>query len=190
MPKRLIFVLAAALLSANASADAFDTTLERFRAAPGTARFFEEAYGYAVFPHIGKGGFGVGAAHGKGRVYRKGDIVGRTAMTQISVGFQIGGQAFSQIVFFRNEAAYERFTNGSFEFGAEASAVAATLGVSARAGTTGRTAGRNESRSENSNARAQWSADMATFTLAKGGFMYEAAIGGQKFTYEPLDGLS
>ncbi len=190
MPKQLILMLAAALLSVNAWADPFAATLERFRAASGTAPFFDEAYGYAIFPHIGKGGFGIGAAHGKGRVYRKGDIVGRTAMTQISVGFQIGGQAFSQIVFFRNEAAYERFTNGSFEFGAEASAVAITLGVSARAGTTGISAGRNESRSEDSDSHGQWSADMAIFTLAKGGFMYEAAIGGQKFTYEPLDGLS
>lgn len=190
MLKRLIPMLAVLLISGTAWSDDVDSALEKFRASTGTEKFFTAAYGYAVFPNVGKGGLGIGAAFGKGRVYRNDGIVGRSTMTQISIGFQLGGQAYSQIIFFRNKAAYERFTNGGFEFGAEASAVALTLGVNAKTGTTGTSAGRNESRSADAKSTGQWTADMAVFTLSKGGFMYEAAIGGQKFSYDPLDGLT
>jgi len=190
MLKKLILSLTLLLLSANAWSDNFADALAKFQASSGTKTFFAEAYGYAVFPTIGKGGFVIGAAYGQGRVYRNDGIVGRTTLAQISVGFQLGGQAFSQIIFFKNKAAYERFTSGSFEFGAEASAVALTLGASAKAGTTGTTAGSNEARSEDTRSKGHWTADMAVFTLVKGGLMYEAAIGGQKFTYEALDSLS
>ncbi len=187
MLRRLFILFSVLLLSGNAWSDDFTATLKKFRGSSGTQRFFAEAYGYAVFPTIGKGGAGLGAAYGKGRVYRGNQAVGQSTMVQVSIGFQLGGQAFSQIVFFKNEAAYDRFTNGSFEFGVEASAVAITLGASARSGTTGTSAGGNESRSSDAKNRGHWTADMAVFTLAKGGFMYEATIGGQKFSFESLD---
>lgn len=176
----LLFVAAAA------TADEFDDTIAAFRAAEGTAPFFARAYAYAVFPTVGKGGIGIGAAYGKGRVYRGGKPVGKSSMSQISIGLQLGGQAYSQVIFLRDKAAFERFTTGSFEFGAEASAVALTAGAQARAGTTGASASGNESGSGNAKGTAGWTAGMAVFTLAKGGLMYEASIGGQKFKYEPL----
>jgi lipid-binding SYLF domain-containing protein len=96
----------------------------------------DSSYGYAVFPTIGKGGAVIGAAHGSGRVYVKGEYVGDTSMTQLSVGPQLGGQAYSQIIFFENKRAFEEFTSGNFEFGAQASAVAITAAAEAQA-TTG-----------------------------------------------------
>jgi hypothetical protein len=137
MMKHTLFPLALLLLSTSAPADNFDTALDKFRASSGTKSFFAEAYGYALFPTIGKGGIGIGGTYGKGRVYRNNAVTGLTEMVQISIGFQFGGQAYSQIIFFKNKTAYNRFTSGSFEFGAEASAVAITLGASAQTGTTG-----------------------------------------------------
>ena len=94
-----------------------------------------------MFPTIGKGGFVVGAAHGKGRVYSGGAATGRTTVTQLSVGFQLGGEAFSQIIFFEDKFAYDRFTAGKFEFSAQAQAVAIVIGAQAQTGTTGTSAG-------------------------------------------------
>lgn len=187
MLKKLMLPCTLLLLSANAWSDNFDATLAKFRSSSGTVPFFAEAYGYAVFPTIGKGGIGIGAAYGKGRVYRNNSVTGHSDMVQISIGFQLGGQAYSQIIFFKNKSAFDRFTSGSFEFGAEASAVALTLGANAKAGTTGTSAGGNEARSEDTKSVGQWTADMAVFTLVKGGLMYEATIAGQKFSYAPLD---
>jgi len=187
MLNRLLLLFALLLLSTNVWSENFDTTLKSFHSSSGTEKFFAEAYGYAVFPTIGKGGIGIGAAYGSGRVYRNNGVTGKTQMVQISIGFQLGGQAYSHIIFFKNKSAYDRFTSGSFEFGAEASAVALTLGANAKAGTTGTSAGGNEARSEDAKSAGQWTADMAVFTLVKGGLMYEAAIAGQKFSYSPLD---
>ena len=94
---------------------------------PGVQRFFDDAYGYAVFPTIGEGGLGIGASHGKGQVYRGGKVIGFTSTTDISIGAQAGGQAYSQIIFFQNEEALNRFTKGNFEFAASASAIAASI---------------------------------------------------------------
>ena len=157
-----------------------------FRAASGTAKFFAEAYGYALFPTVGKGGIGVGGAFGKGRVYRAGLHTGDASVAQLSIGFQFGGQAYSQIIFFEDDLAYDRFTSGSFEFGAEASAVALTLGAQARAGTLGASASGNESGSGDASATGNWSAGVIVFTLARGGLMYEASIAGQKFCFRPV----
>jgi hypothetical protein len=100
-----------------------------------------EELGYAVFPTIGKGGVVVGGAYGKGRVYEKGKYVGDTSVTQITAGFQLGGEAYSQIIFFENQQAFKEFTSGNFEFGAQAQAVAITAGASAATTTTGTGAG-------------------------------------------------
>ncbi len=184
MPKRFLLACALFVVAVPAWADGFDNALADFKAASGTADFFSTAYGYALFPTIGKGGFGIGGAYGKGRVYRGGAHVGNSSVVQLSIGFQLGGQAYSQIIFFQNKDTFDHFTSGSFEFGAEASAVALTLGAQAKAGTTGASASGNESSSGDASASADWVRGMAVFTLAKGGLMYEASIGGQKFSYK------
>ena len=186
MLRRLVLMLlvAAVALPLSAFADEYSDTIKVFKAAGESKAFFDTAYGYAVFPTIGKGGVGVGGAYGKGRVYSKGKHVGDTSMTQVTVGLQLGGQAYSQIIFFENESAFKEFTGGNFEFGAEASAVAITAGASAKAGTTGTSAGASGGQHD-AETRGNYRNGMATFTVAKGGLMYEASIGGQKFTYAP-----
>src|SRR5262249_20282339 len=111
-----------------AFADEYADAIKVFRNAGQSAEFFKKSYGYALFPTIGKGAFVIGAAHGSGRVYVGGKYVGDTSMTQVSVGAQLGGQAFREIIFFQNKAAFDAFTTGNFEFGAQASAVAITAG--------------------------------------------------------------
>ena len=176
------FVALGALLAVPAQADEYDETIAVFRKAEESGKFFNNAYGYAVFPTIGKGGIGIGGAYGKGRVYEKGKVIGDTSMTQLSVGFQLGGQGFSQIIFFENAEALRLFTKGEFEFGAEASAVAITLGASAKAGSTGASAGASAV-PEKAKVVGAYNKGMAVFTVAKGGLMYEATISGQKFNY-------
>ena len=173
------------LLAASlAWADDYADTIKIFKNAGQSSTFFQNAYGYAVFPTIAKAGVGVGFARGQGRVYVGDKYVGDSTMTQATVGRQIGGQAFSQIIFFEDKRAFTDFTAGSVEFGAQATAVGITAGASASAGTTGSAA----SASGNQNAAATAGAyrkGMAIFTVAKGGLMYEASIGGQKFSYKP-----
>lgn len=184
--KRPLAWLAALLLVvafAPARADDYTDTINVFKKASESSTFFANAYGYAVFPTIGKGGAVVGAAHGNGRVYEKGSYVGDTSMTQLTVGAQLGGQAFSQMIFFQDKRAFDEFTKGEFEFGAQATAVAITAGASAQAGTGGTGAGKNVG-SDKAKVVAQYHKGMAVFTVAKGGLMYEATIGGQKFSYK------
>jgi lipid-binding SYLF domain-containing protein len=184
MPKRLIWIFAVALLPVSTAwADSCSDTANLFRNAGQSADFFKTAYGYAVFPTIGKGGAGIGGAFGKGCVIAKGKQVGDTSMTQLSIGFQLGGQGYSEIIFFQDERAYQEFTGGNFEFGADATAVAITLGASAKASSTGASAGASATKHEAATAGA-YHKGMATFTIVKGGLMYEAAIAGQKFSYK------
>ena len=166
-------------------ADDYTDTINLFKKAGESSRYFKSGYAYAVFPTIGKAGFGIGGAHGEGRVYRKGKYVGDTTMTQVTFGLQFGGQAFSQIIFFQNDKTFKDFTSGNFEFGAQASAVAITAGASATAGTTGSSAGAGTQQKKSKTFEGGYFNGMATFTIAKGGLMYEASIGGQKFTYSP-----
>jgi lipid-binding SYLF domain-containing protein len=140
-----------------------EKTIEKFKESdPALERFFNKAYGYAVFPNVGKGGIGIGAAYGKGLVYEKGNVVGSTTLKQLSIGFQLGGQAYSEIIFFKSSRDLENFKSGNFELGATASAVAVKIGAS---------------------ADADYSDGVAIFTLPKGGLMYEATVAGQKFSY-------
>jgi lipid-binding SYLF domain-containing protein len=173
------------IMAAPLRADEWTDTEALFKNAGQSGAHFKDAYGYAVFPTIGKGGIGIGGAHGKGRVYAKGKYVGDTSMTQLTVGLQLGGQAFSEIIFFEDERAFKEFTSGNFEFGAQASAVAITAGASASAGTTGGTAGASGGKKDATTA-GDYHKGMAIYTIAKGGLMYEAAVGGQKFSYKPL----
>jgi lipid-binding SYLF domain-containing protein len=144
---------------APAVADKYDDTILLFKDAAKSAPYFASSYGYAVFPTIGKGGLGVGAAHGAGRVYQQGRYVGDASMMQISIGFQAGGQSFSQIIFFQNRRALDEFTSGHFAFDATAGAVAITAGG--------------------------YHKGMAVFKIVKDGTMYQATVGGQKFSYKP-----
>ena len=158
-------------------------TIKLFKNAGQSSAFFAKSYGYAVFPTIGKGGLVVGGAHGDGNVYAKGKRLGKTSMTQLSVGAQAGGQAYSEIIFFKDKAALDEFTTGNFEFGAGVSAIAITAGASATSGTSGSGASASGSKKHASTAAAYYKG-MAIFTIAKGGLMYEASVSGQKFSFE------
>jgi len=187
MLKYLISILAVFLLALPVSsvwADQYDDTISIFKNAGASGTFFKNAYGYAVFPTIGKGGFVVGGAYGKGRVYQRGKYVGDTSLIQVTAGYQLGGQAYSQIIFFEDQRAFNEFTGGNFEFGAEASAVAITAGASATASTTGSSAGASGTNKIATTVGGYYKG-MATFTVAKGGLMYAATLGGQKFSYKP-----
>ena len=131
---------------------------------PKMQRFFDSAVGYVIIPTVGKGGIGIGGARGKGLLYENGEITAEVTLTQLTIGFQWGGQAYSEFIFFRDDVALDDFKRGNYELGAQASAVAVTAGAS---------------------ADANYSGGVAIFTLAKGGLMYEASVGGQKFKVEP-----
>lgn len=182
--RTVLLALTIMLPFANAWADDYANTIGVFKNAGASGTFFNTAYGYAVFPTIGKAGVGIGGAHGKGRVYAGGKHVGDTSMTQLTVGFQLGGQAFSQIVFFQDKRSFDEFTGGNFEFSADASAVAITAAATASAGTAGSSAGASGGQHDATTAGSRYNKGMATFTVAKGGLMYEAVIGGQKFSYK------
>lgn len=133
---------------------------------PGMQKFFDDSAGYAVFPTVGKGGIGIGGARGKGLVIVNDQVDGTTTLTQVTVGFQLGGQTYSEFIFFKDQTALDQFRRGNFEMGAQASAVAATAGAS---------------------ADANYDKGVAIFTNVKGGLMYEATIAGQKFKYKPAE---
>ena len=158
-------VLALTPAAARAQADV-PPVIAKFKAKdPGMEKIFSDAVGYAVFPTVGKGGIGIGGARGKGWVYEGGHIVGKSTLTQVTIGLQFGGQAYSEIVFFQTRQALENFKLGHLKLDAQASAIALT----ARASTD--LAYRN---------------GVAIVTMAKGGLMYEASVGGQKFSYKPV----
>jgi lipid-binding SYLF domain-containing protein len=173
-------------LSFGAEAEDYSSTIKIFKENPTVAPFFKKSYGYAVFPIVGKGGLGIGGAYGKGQVYVQGKPVGIAKLMKLSVGFQAGGQAYSEIIFFQDKRAFEEFTSGSFEFDAEASAVAITAGAHAEVGTGGKGAGASAGPKTGVNAEVKFTKGMAVFVHIKGGLMYEATIGGQKFSYKPL----
>jgi lipid-binding SYLF domain-containing protein len=171
--------------SGSAQADEYTDTIALFKNAGQSATFFTKSYGYAVFPTIGKGGLVVGAAHGSGHVYAHRTYVGDTSMTQVSIGFQAGGQAYSEIIFFEDQRAFDEFTSGSFEFSADAGAIVITADASGSAGTSGTTGSASGGKKDAATA-GSFHKGMVVFTIAKGGLMYQATIGGQKFSYKPL----
>jgi lipid-binding SYLF domain-containing protein len=171
-------------VSSTGWADNYSDTIKLFKNAGESKNFFAKSYGYAVFPTIGKGGLVVGGAHGSGHVYAKGVYVGDTSMTQVTVGFQAGGQAYSQIIFFEDKRSFDEFTNGNFEFGADVSAVAITAAAGGSVGTTG-AAGSASGGEKDAKTAGNYYKGMAIFTIVKGGAMYQATVGGQKFSYKP-----
>ncbi|HEY2682374.1 MAG TPA: lipid-binding SYLF domain-containing protein [Steroidobacteraceae bacterium] len=172
------------LLSAGvAYAGKYGDTIDVFRNAGESGAFFNHSYAYAVFPTVGEGGFVVGAALGKGRVYVHGNHIGDVVMKQVSAGFQAGGKVYSQIIFFKDRHALEQFESGNFEFNASASAVAITAGAGASAGTNG-TSHQASLTDHDADIDGHYNDGMAVFTVAKGGLMYAATIAGQHFTYK------
>ncbi|GAB4551499.1 MAG: hypothetical protein Tsb0013_13570 [Phycisphaerales bacterium] len=133
---------------------------------PTMIDFFDNAYGYALFPRVTKGAAGIGAANGDGVVYEQGRLIGYADLTQVNVGLQLGGQSFSQVIFFQDGVALDRFKRGEVEFSANASAVAAESGAA---------------------ASADYEEGVAVFSMTRGGLMFEASIGGQDFDFEPID---
>lgn len=144
---------------ANETINTFKTT------DPGLARFFKSSVGYAVFPSVAKGGLGVGAAHGSGVLYQRGVPVGGASLTQVTVGAQIGGQEYAEIIFFQTRKVLSDFKGGNLAFSAQVSSVALAAGAS---------------------ANAAYQKGVAVFTATRGGLMLEASVGGQKFSYTPF----
>lgn len=163
-------------------ADEYDDTRKIFEQA-GVSELFNSAYGYALFPFIGKAGFVVGGAYGEGRVYEKGQHVGYTRMIQASVGFQLGGSGFSQVIFFQDQRAFAQFISGDFEFEAEAQATVLTAAAGASASTAGSSATASGGKNNVAIADGGYNKGMATYTITRGGLMYEVSIGGQKFSF-------
>jgi lipid-binding SYLF domain-containing protein len=185
-PRHLAFISLLLLAMGVAHADSYSDTVKIFKNAGQSAAFFGRSYGYAVFPTIGEAGFIVGGAGGKGRVYVRGRYVGDTTVGQVSVGFQAGGKAYSQIIFFEDERAVSEFESGNFEFAAGVSAVAITAAAGGSAGTTGNSAGVSGGKNDATTASTGFQKGMIVFTIAKGGLMFAAAVAGQKFTYTPI----
>jgi lipid-binding SYLF domain-containing protein len=158
----------------NAAAE----TIAKFKEKdPSMERFFDNAWGYTVFPTVGTGALIVGGAHGTGLVYKsvrvslltgdpiwKGKVVGRSKLSQGTVGLQGGGQAYSEIIFFKDKKAFDSLKDGKLKLARQASAIAVTKGAS---------------------ADAAYDGGVAVFTMGKGGLMLQAAIGGQEITFEP-----
>ena len=167
----VVAVAAMALAAAPARADdatiaeAHKTVEVFMKTDPTIARFFERSVGYVVFPGVAKGGFGVGGAHGTGILFDHGKAVGKASLTQVTVGAQVGGQTYSEIIFFETPAALAKFKSGNFAFSAQVSAVALQSGAA---------------------ASAKYQDGVALFTATKGGMMAEASVGGQKFKFEPF----
>jgi lipid-binding SYLF domain-containing protein len=178
-------VLAAFISTAHADdSDKTANAIALFKNAGQSAAFFHHSYAYAIFPTVGEGAFVVGGAGGKGTVFVHGRPVGETTLAQVSIGFQAGGKAFSEIIFFKDKRALDEFESGNFEFGADASVIAITASADASAGTTGENAGASGGEKD-AKTQGQYYKGMAVFTIAKGGLMYQAAIAGQKFSFKP-----
>jgi len=177
-------LLVAATVAVAANDSDYKETINLFKNAGESGDFFHHCYGYAVFPTIGKGAFVVGGAHGTGRVYEHGKWVGDTSLTQVSVGFQAGGEGYSQIVFFEDKRAFDEFTNGNFEFDAGVRVVAITASAGGQAGTNGASGDASAGKKDAATA-GKYYRGMAVFTIVKGGALYQASVAGQKYSYKP-----
>jgi lipid-binding SYLF domain-containing protein len=190
---KYVLILSIILLIGNSSISFSDeeyeysNTTNIFKESNVSSKFFNNCYGYAVFPSIGKGGFIFGGSYGNGKVYGGGEFTGRVTVIEGSIGFQLGGKKFSEIIFFEDKRAFDEFTSGSFEFDATAQAVAISAGVEAHAGTYGgSSAGASKNANNVTQAETTYYKGMAIFVHSKGGLMIEASVGGQKFKYKPI----
>ena len=161
-----VFIASAPAMKIELGQSCTETVATFKKTDPALEKFFAGAVGYAVFPTIGKGAIGVGAATGKGCVFDGGDLVGEARLSQVTVGLQLGGQSYSELIFFEKAETLKGFKNSDFAFSAQVSAVALKSGAA---------------------ANAKYRDGVAVFTATKGGLMYEASIGGQKFSYKPWE---
>ena len=180
-----VIVLFMTLVCSGAFADEYSDTKKMFEDA-GVGDMFSSAYGYALFPTIGKAGFLVGGAYGKGRVYEKGNHIGNAEMMQATIGFQLGASGFSEVIFFEDKRALDEFCSGNFEFGADAQVTVITAAAEASANTAGSSATASGGKNNAAIANAGYNKGLATFTITKGGLMYEVSVGGQKFKFTKL----
>ena len=146
-------------------ADSNTAKAEFIKTDPLMKAMFDNANGYVIFPNVGKGGIGVGGAAGNGAVYEKNKLIGMAKLSQLSIGLQAGGQAYREVIFFESKGEMDRFKESKFEFSAQASAVAVKAGAS---------------------GNAKYTNGVMVFTMQKGGLMYEASVGGQKFKFDKL----
>jgi lipid-binding SYLF domain-containing protein len=172
------------LATGVAHAAGYRQTIDMFKHAHQSAAFFKNSYGYAVFPTVGEGSFIVGAAHGDGRVYEQGVVVGNTSVTQLSVGWQAGGEGYSEIIFFKDKRALDAFESGNFQFGAGVSVVAITAGASASADTTGTQTSASGGQNDAAVGGA-YTNGMVVFTIVKGGLQGGVSVEGEKFSFHP-----
>ena len=187
--KQLVFFVLLTGFASLASAETvedYSKTIDEYKNNPTAGPYFDSAFGYAVMPNVGKGGLGVGAAHGKGQVYKDGEVTGFVTMNQLSIGLQAGGQAYSQVIFFEDQRAYDDFISGNFEFDAGVSAVAITASAQASASTTGSSASAGPGGSAGNQAETGYYKGMKVFVIGKGGLMYQAAVAGQKYKFKAL----
>jgi lipid-binding SYLF domain-containing protein len=146
-------------------ADSKAAKVEFIKVDPLLKGLFDKAFGYVIFPNVGKAGFGIGGAAGNGAVYENAKLVGFSKLSQLSLGFQAGAQAYREVIFFESKKDMERFKNSQLEFAAQVSAVAVTAG---------------------SSANVKYAEGVMVFTMQKGGLMYEASVGGQSFNFKGL----
>jgi len=179
----LLVILAGAGL---AMGDEYADAVSVFKSSPEVQSFFKNCYAYALFPTVGKAAVVVGGAFGEGKVYRQGKATGNAKLVHASFGLQLGGKAFSEIVFLQDKRAYDEFTRGEFEFDATMSATAVTAGAEATAGTGGKSAGATAGPKTGAQAKTEYHKGMAAFVHQKGGLMAGMSVGGQKFSFEPL----
>ncbi len=190
--KKLLVIMFAVLFvgfstfSLAASPEEYSETINTFKKSPAVQKFFNNSYGYAAFPAIGKAGFIIGGTYGVGQVYRNGKVTGKTKLIEGSIGFQLGGKAYRQIIFFQDKRAYDEFTSGGFEFDATAQAVAITAGAGMKAGTSGASASASATPQSAVQAETTYYKGMAIFVHSIGGLMAELSIAGQKYTFEPF----
>ena len=181
--------LAAILLATTASAQRvrdFSEAIDAFKAVPVVQPFFDKAYGYVVWRRIARAGFGIGGATGRGQVYVNGEVAGFSRLVDVSVGFQLGGQVYRQVIFFENESAYQDFTDGSFEFDAQAAAIAVTASAQASSGTQGSQAAVGAATTTEVAGASAYHNGTRVFTMARGGLMYQVTIAGQRYNFRPL----
>jgi lipid-binding SYLF domain-containing protein len=182
-----VLLMGATAAAAAPSDSEIRATVDLFKHAGQSSTYFHDCYGYAVFPTIGKGAFVVGGAHGTGRVYARGKYIGDTSLTQVSVGFQAGGEGYSQIVFFQDKRALDEFTNGNFEFDAGVQVVAITAAAGGEAGTQGVNGGASGGKKD-ATTSGQYYKGMVVFTIVKGGALYQASVAGQKYSFKAHEG--
>lgn len=190
--KKILLYLAAICLAVSVNASVaseiedYSSTIDIFKKSPQVEKFFDSAYGYAVFPMVGKAAWLVGFTYGKGQVYRGGYVTGTTSVYHGSLGFQGGGQVYSQIIFFQDQRAYDEFALGALEVDARAAVVVVTAGAQAQAGSTGVTGATSTGPGSSTQVGARYAKGLAVFVQSKGGLMLDVSGGVQKFTFTPI----